>query len=98
LDAPQVSVESASLLFITNMLRESDFISVVARDIARYYAKHGLVAILPLDIPCEMEAFGLILRRDRLLSPAASKVLKALKATASAQYGVSFAEDPRPRI
>ena len=97
LDAPQVSVESASLLFITTMLRESDFISVVARDIARYYAKHGLFSILPLDLPCEMEAFGLILRRDRLLSPAASKVLKALKATAAAQYGVSFTEDPRGR-
>lgn len=97
LDAPQVSVESASLLFITNMLRESDFISVVARDIARDYAKHGMVAILPIDIPCEMEAFGLILRRDRLLSPAASKVLRALKTTAGAQYGVSFAEDARSR-
>ena len=97
LDAPQVSVESASLLFITNMLRASDFISVVARDIAVDYAKHGLVAVLPLEIPCEMEAFGLILRRDRLLSPAASKVLKALKETASAQYGVSFTEEPRGR-
>jgi DNA-binding transcriptional LysR family regulator len=97
LDAPQVSVESASLLFITTMLRESDFISVVARDIARYYAKHGLFAILPIDLPCDMEAFGLILRRDRLLSPAASKVLKALKATASSQYGVSFTDDPRGR-
>ena len=93
LDAPEVSVESASLLFITNMLQESDFIAVVASDIARYYSKHGMVAIVPIQLPCEMEAFGLILRKDRLLSPAASKVLKAVKATAASMYGVTFKPD-----
>jgi DNA-binding transcriptional LysR family regulator len=88
LDGPQVLVESASLLFITKMLQESDFIAVVARDIAQYYAKHGMVAIVPVNIPCEMEPYGLILRKDRLLSAAASKVLDALRKTASATYGV----------
>jgi DNA-binding transcriptional LysR family regulator len=88
LDGPQVLVESASLLFITKMLQESDFVAVVARDIAQYYAKHGMVAIVPVNIPCEMEPYGLILRKDRLLSPAASKVLDALRKTASATYGV----------
>jgi DNA-binding transcriptional LysR family regulator len=96
LEGPQVVVESASLLFITNMLQESDFIAVVASDIARYYAKHGMVAILPVQLPCEMEAFGLVLRKDRLLSPAASKVLRALRMTASSMYGVALKnEEPR---
>jgi len=92
LDGPAVVVESASLLFITKMLQESDFLAVVAKDIAEYYAKHGMVAIVPVQIPCEMEPFGLILRKDRLLSPAATKVLQALKKTASATYGVSLQE------
>jgi DNA-binding transcriptional LysR family regulator len=93
LEGPQVIVESASLLFITKMLQESDFIAVVATDIARYYANHGMVSILPFQLPCEMEAYGLILRKDRLLSPAASKVLEALKRTASAAYGVTLKVD-----
>jgi DNA-binding transcriptional LysR family regulator len=93
IEGPQVLVESASLLFITKMLQESDFIAVVASDIARYYANHGMVAILPIDLPCEMEAYGLILRKDRLLSPAASKVLQALRKTATAAYGVTLRAD-----
>jgi len=93
LDRPQVVVESASLLFITKMLQESDFIAIVARDIAEYYAKHGMVSILPVEVPCGMEPFGLILRKDRLLSPAALKVLEALRTTAAAVYG--SAETPR---
>jgi DNA-binding transcriptional LysR family regulator len=93
IEGPQVLVESASLLFITKMLQESDFIAVVASDIARYYANHGMVAILPIDLPCEMEAYGLIMRKDRLLSPAASKVLQALRKTATAAYGVTLRAD-----
>jgi DNA-binding transcriptional LysR family regulator len=93
IEGPQVLVESASLLFITKMLQESDFIAVVASDIAHYYANHGMVAILPIDLPCEMEAYGLILRKDRLLSPAASKVLQALRKTATAAYGVTLRGD-----
>ncbi|NLG76537.1 MAG: LysR family transcriptional regulator [Xanthomonadaceae bacterium] len=90
LDGPRVTVESASLLFITKMLQESDFIAVVATEIANYYAKHGMVSIVPIDLPCEMEPFGLVLRKDRLLSPAATKVLTALRQTASAVYGVDL--------
>jgi DNA-binding transcriptional LysR family regulator len=93
LEGPQVLVESASLLFITKMLQESDFIAVVASDIAHYYSNYGLVSILPIQLQCEMEAYGLILRKDRLLSPAASKVLQALRKTASAAYGVTLRAD-----
>jgi len=89
LAGPQVTVESASLLFITKMLQESDFIAVVARDIAEYYARHGLIAVVPIELPCEMDPYGLILRKDRLLSPAATKVLNALRETARAIYGVA---------
>jgi DNA-binding transcriptional LysR family regulator len=88
LAGPQVTVESAAILFITKMLQTSDFIAVVAAEIARYYQEHGMVSILPVQLPCEMDAFGLITRTDRLLSPAANKVLRALRETASSRYGV----------
>lgn len=93
LDGPRVAVESASLLFITKMLQESDFIAVVAIDIAKYYEQHGMVSIVPVDLPCEMEPFGLVLRKDRLLSPAATKVLAALRQTASMVYGVNLQDE-----
>ncbi len=87
LRAPNNVIETASLLFTTKMLQQSDMLSVIATDVARYYADHGLLAILPMALPCQMDAFGIITRRDRLLSPAAKVMLRALKASAITVYG-----------
>ena len=86
--APPVNVvETAALLFMTRMLQQSDMIAVVGADVAHYYASHGMVAVLPLAMPCHMDAFGIITRTDRLLSPAAKVMMKALKQTSLVQYG-----------
>jgi DNA-binding transcriptional LysR family regulator len=87
---PTNSVETGSLLFITKMMQQSDMVSLMAADVARYYADHGLLTILPLVLPLEMEAFGFITRRDRLLSPASHVVLRTLKASAMTVYGKQF--------
>ncbi len=87
LQSPTNLVETASLMFTTKMLQQSDMLSVVATDVARYYADHGLLALLPIALPCHMDAFGIITRRDRLLSPAAKVALRALKTSAMTVYG-----------
>ena len=87
---PTNSVETGSLLFITKMMQQSDMVSVMSIDVARYYADHGLLSILPMVLPCEMQPYGFITRRDRLLSPAASVVLRALKAAATTTYSKQF--------
>ena len=94
LPQPTNSVETSSLLFITKMMQQSDMVSVMASDVARYYSDHGLLSILPIQMPCDMEPFGFITRRDRLLSPAAQVVLRSLKATAMVVYGKTFDMDP----
>lgn len=92
--APPVdTVETSSLLFMTRMLQQSDMVAVVGADVAHYYAAHGMVAVLPLSMPCHMDAFGLITRTDRLLSPAAKVMLKALKQISLTQYGVRLEAD-----
>jgi len=90
LGAPINVIETSALLFMTKMLQQSDMIAVVATDVARYYAAHGIVAILPIALPCHMDAFGIITRTDRLLSPAAKVMLNAIKRTAINVYGVKF--------
>jgi DNA-binding transcriptional LysR family regulator len=90
LEAPGQLIESTALLFVTRMLQHSDLLCVVATDVGRYYADHGLVALLSIDLPCKMDAFGLITRTDRLLSPAAKVMLRALQAAALAVYGVDL--------
>jgi DNA-binding transcriptional LysR family regulator len=86
LQEPVNVIETASLMFTTKMLQQSDMISVVATDVARYYADHGMLVILPMTMPCQMDAFGIITRRDRLLSPAAKVMLRALKIAAMPVY------------
>ncbi len=88
LSPPINTVETSALLFMTRMLQQSDMVGVLATEVASYYASHGLLSILPMDMPCHMDAFGLITRTDRLLSPGAKVLMKALKQTCLTQYGV----------
>jgi len=86
LDVPVHRIETSSILFITKMLQESEFVAVVPSEVARYYASYGMVGILPIELSCTMDAFGIILRKDWLLSPAAKAVLNAVKAAAAVTY------------
>ncbi|HEY9022961.1 MAG TPA: LysR substrate-binding domain-containing protein, partial [Burkholderiaceae bacterium] len=93
LDVPADMIETTALLFLTKMLGQSDMIGVVAADVALYYQEHGLCAILPIELPCKMDSFGLVTRTDRLLSPAADVMLRALKAAAREVYGIQLSAD-----
>ncbi|KVP50398.1 LysR substrate-binding domain-containing protein [Burkholderia ubonensis] len=84
---PANVVETAALLFITRVLEQSDMIAVLADEVASYYAAHGIVAMLPLEMDCRMDDFGLITRTDRLYSPAATVMVDALRAVAREVYG-----------
>jgi DNA-binding transcriptional LysR family regulator len=86
LDIPPHLIETSSLLFITRMLQQSDFLAVVPTDVARYYASYGMIAVLPIQLSCTMDAFGIIMRKDWLLSPAAKVVLRALRTAAISAY------------
>ena len=86
LPIPSQLIETASLLFVTKMLQQSDFVAVVPTDVARYYAGYGMISMLPIQLSCTMDAFGIILRKDWLLSPAAKIVLQALKTAAISTY------------
>jgi len=90
LTPPRQLIETASLLFLTKMLQQTDFIAVVSTDVARYYADYGMVATLPIQLTCSMDAFGIITRTDWLLSPAANVLLRALKTTAVSSYGCTL--------
>ena len=94
LESPTNVVETTALLFMTRMLQQSDMIAVIATDVARYYAQHGLVAQLPIQLACTMDAFGLITRTDRPLSPAAQVMLRALKTCALTVYGKHLEDEP----
>jgi DNA-binding transcriptional LysR family regulator len=82
LDCPARLLEMSSPMVLTKVLGETDFIAVLPRDVARYYADCGLVEELPLDMPCSMDPFGVITRKGWLLSPAAQLMREALEDSA----------------
>ena len=84
---PSNVVESAELLFVTSLLSQSDMLAVLAAEVANYSAAHGLLSILPLDMPLRMDDFGIITRTGQLLSPASTQVVRALKQVAGELYG-----------
>jgi DNA-binding transcriptional LysR family regulator len=90
LDVPGDLIETTALLFVTRMLQRGDMLAVLASEVASYYAAHGMAALLPIDLPCKMDSFGLITRTDRLLSPAAKVMLRALKAASRSEYGIDL--------
>lgn len=94
LEPPVNLIETTALLFITRMLQRSDMVAVLAADVARYYAEHGMVAVLPIQLPCKMDGFGLITRSDRLLSPGAKAMLAALRQAAMTVYNVALDATP----
>ena len=97
LEVPTNLIETTALLFVTRMLQQSDLVSILAADVARYYTSHGVASMLPIDLACKMEAFGLITRTDRLLSPAAELMLRAIKQAALTIYGVKLSEVATPK-
>lgn len=88
LELPARLIEATALVFVLNMLRRTDYISVIPADAADYYVSRGLVSIVPAELACKMDDFGIITRKDWLLSPAAQCMLAALKDAASDVYGL----------
>jgi DNA-binding transcriptional LysR family regulator len=80
-------IESSAYPFVTHLLQQSDRLAVTSVDVARYFAGYGLVSILSLKLKWAMDSFGLITRKDRVISPAAAVVLAAVRAQALRLYG-----------
>jgi DNA-binding transcriptional LysR family regulator len=90
LEAPTNLIETTALLFVTKMIGQGEMIGLVAGDVGRYYAGHNLVAVLPVELPCHMDCFGLITRTDRPLAPAAKVMLAAIREAAAQSYGIGL--------
>jgi DNA-binding transcriptional LysR family regulator len=85
--APPVNVvDSTALLLVTALLQQTDSLHVMPREVADYYASLDVLDILPIELPCKMDAFGIIRQQDHLLSPGADLLLKSVRAVADELY------------
>lgn len=83
---PQNIVETASLPVIIHLLQHSDLLTALPVESVAPYLQTGQMAVLSLDLGVRMESFGIIRRRDQVLSPGAGRVLDALRSTARRLY------------
>jgi DNA-binding transcriptional LysR family regulator len=86
LTPPANVIDTTALLLIISMLQQTDTLHVMPVDVARYYVSLNILSIVPIELPCKMDAFGIITRRSRLLSPGATMLLDAIRATAREIY------------
>ncbi|MES3022170.1 MAG: LysR family transcriptional regulator [Pseudomonadota bacterium] len=81
--APPVDVvDTTALLLITSLLAQTDSLHAMPVEVARYYASLNVLRILPIDLPCKMDPFGIIRQENHLLSPGADLLLSAVRRVA----------------
>lgn len=86
LETPSNVVETTAMSVILSLLQQTDFLHVMPAEVARCYVQSNELASLPIDLPCRMDSFGIIMRRDHLLPPGASLLLKHVRAIAAEIY------------
>ena len=86
LATPVNVVDTTAILLITALLQQTDSLHVMPFEVAQYYASLNVLSILPIELPCKMDAFGIIRQQDHLLSPGADLLLKAVRASAKEIY------------
>jgi DNA-binding transcriptional LysR family regulator len=79
---PSDVVDTTALLLITALLQQTDCLHVMPLEVAQYFASLNVLAILPIDLPCKMDAFGIIRQKNHLLSPGADLLLRAVRKSA----------------
>lgn len=83
---PANVVDTTALLVIISLLIHTDSLHLMPLDIARYHAELGILAILPIDVTVKMDGYGIITRRNHLLSPSAAVLQDAIRVVAAEQY------------
>ena len=86
LGPPANVVDTTAMLVITALLQQTDSLHVMPLEVAQYYASLNVMRILPIELPCKMDAFGIIRQQDHLLSPGANMLLGAVRAAAAEIY------------
>jgi DNA-binding transcriptional LysR family regulator len=81
-EPPLCIVESMSILTNTMLVKETDMLGVMPRDVAELYAGIGLVRIMPVKLPAPSGPVGVITAAGRALPPAGTDLVQALKEAA----------------
>ncbi len=86
MDVPNNVVDTTSLLLVTSLLQQTDSLHVIPVEVAQYFTSLNALSILPMELPCKMDAFGIIMQKDSILSPSATILLDEVRRLAKEMY------------
>jgi DNA-binding transcriptional LysR family regulator len=78
-EPPRNIVESLSILSNKTLLQETDMLGVMPREVARHYAKLGILTLIKVDVPPPSGPVGIVSASGRPTSLATSDFLAALR-------------------
>ena len=88
LQPPVDVVETASFLVALSLMRQRPALGFWAQSVAVHAQAEGFVVRLPVEVPIELPAVGLITVRGRLRTPAAEQLMQCLREAAQGLGGV----------
>jgi DNA-binding transcriptional LysR family regulator len=86
LEPPINVIDTTAILLIVVLLQQTDSLHVMPVEVARFYESLNILSILPIELPCKMDAFGIIMLREHLPSPSATVLLTAIREVAREIY------------
>ncbi|MBJ7312676.1 LysR family transcriptional regulator [Rugamonas sp. CCM 8940] len=86
LEVPVNVIDTTAVLLVTALLQQTDALNVMPIAVARYYASLNVLSILPIELPCRMDAFGIITVDGHLPSPGAQLLLQTVRKVAKEIY------------
>jgi DNA-binding transcriptional LysR family regulator len=79
-------IETASTFITVALLNDSsDLVALIPTDVATFFARRGLISVLPVALRSHAQPYGLITRKRRNLSHAAKTFIDALAGRRGAQ-------------
>jgi DNA-binding transcriptional LysR family regulator len=75
-------IDTTAMLTITSIVQQTDFLHVMPVSVAQYCARFEMLAIVPIEVPCTMDPYGIITKTGRLLSPGAKILIDAIRRAA----------------
>ena len=87
LHCPSHVVETSSSLLLRGLLIESEQITVLSRHQIYYDEAHGMLAVLPFELPGTRRPIGITTRANSSMAPAARLLIDAIKEVSSTLEG-----------
>jgi DNA-binding transcriptional LysR family regulator len=82
LTPPLNVIDTTAVLLVTALLQQTDSLHVMPIAVARYYESQNVLSVLPIDLPCRMDAYGIVSLDGHLPSPGAELLLRAVRSVA----------------